>query len=81
MASNPYPDRKYLCDWRGDATDASMYVSAITSEHPTVNISNTQDHHTTPSIPTGRIVVTVGNVDPDLHDAIMEIPGVSIYED
>lgn len=79
-AAAEYPSRRYYCDLRYSDTeeDGRNIVPVIFAEFPTIWLRAVEDHFSVPSIPTGRVRVTVGNVSPELHDAIRDIPGVEV---
>jgi len=74
------PTRKYICDMRFDDQDESIMVPAIQSVFPALAIRAIETNFADPLIPVGRVRCTIDNVTADLHGAIMQVPGVSLFD-
>lgn len=71
---------KYVCDWRTDATDDSLFVPAIQAVFPNLSIQAIESNSAAnPTIPVGRARCTIANVDEALHGEIMQVPGVELF--
>lgn len=76
----PNPTRKYVCDYQTDNDDPSIYMPIVAKLYPFKNWT-LQTAETNPLVPLGRACVVMTDVDADLHDEIMQIPGVEQLDD
>ncbi len=72
--------KKYICDLRNSDFEEGATVPSIYAEHPGISMKSIENHYSVPSVPRGRVLVTIENVSPELHGLIMQVPGVELYD-